>query len=82
MKRRLFSCINTKMFFKLVGFQGPRASMSIRKLRPLFVWPVRDAVCANKPPGRAAQKLVRRHNKRTRPVRVGEHRSESCSPCL
>jgi hypothetical protein len=28
MKRRLFSWINTKMFFKLVGFQEPRASMS------------------------------------------------------
>ena len=54
--------------------------MSIRKLRPLFVWPVRDAVCARKPPGRAAQKLVRRHNKRTQPLRVGEHRFEDCSP--
>ena len=82
MKCRLFSCINTKMFFKLVGFQEPRASMSIGSGGRFLFWPVRDAVCANKPPGRAAQKLVTRHNKRTRPVRVGEHRFEDCSPCL
>ena len=36
--------------------------MSFGSRGRLFVWSVRDAVCANEPPGRAAQKLVRRHN--------------------
>ena len=54
--------------------------MSIGSGGRFLVWPVRDAVCENKLPGRAARKLVRRHNKRTRPVRVGEHRFEDCSP--
>ena len=45
-----------------------------------FCLVVRDAVCARNSPGRAAQKLVRRHNKRTQPLRVGEHRFEDCSP--
>ena len=76
MKRRLFLWINTKMFFKLV-----RASMSIGSCGRFFVWPVRDAVCAIKPPERAAQKLVTRHKTRTRPARVGDHRFEDCSPC-
>ena len=72
MKRRLISWINTKMFFKLVGFQEPRASMSTGSCGR-FLFDVdshfgRFATpsARTKPPGRAAQKLVRRPNKRTR----------------
>ena len=56
--------------------------MSIRKLRPLFVWPVRDAVCANKAARKGCTKACETPQQRTRPVRVGDHRFEDCSPCL
>jgi hypothetical protein len=81
MQRRLFSWINTKMFFKLI-FKNRGLVCQSEVAAAFFVWPVRDAVCAIKPPGRAAQKLVTRHKTRTRPVRVGDHRFEDCSPCL
>ena len=41
-----------------------------------MIWSVPNVFCANKPPGRAAPKLLTRYNTRTRPVRVGEHRFE------
>ena len=41
-----------------------------------MIWSVPNVLCANKPPGGAAPKLLIRYNTRTRPVRVGEHRFE------
>ena len=79
MKCRLFSCINTKMVFKLVGFQEPRASAN-RKLRPLFVWSVRDAVCANKAARKGCPKARETPQQTYATARVGEHRFEDCSP--
>ena len=77
MKRRLFSCINTQMFFKLVGFQGLvcQSGSCGRFLSGRFATP-----SARTSARKGCTKACETPQQRTRPVRVGEHRFEDCSP--
>ena len=80
MKRRLFSCINSKMFFKLVGFQEPRASMSTGSCgRFLLVGPRRRL--RERAARKGCTKACETPQQTYATARVGEHRFENCSSC-